>query len=74
MGKRNVDKQPNMTKFQIKPHTHRIRRGAMSTATAETSTVATAEVMRKSNEDDAILSIRDASINSLMLWILSMIS
>lgn len=46
----------------------------MSTATAETSTVATAEVMRKSNEDDAILSIRDASINSLMLWILSMIS
>lgn len=46
----------------------------MSTATAETSTVATAEVMRKSNEEDAILSMRDASINSLMLWILSMIS
>jgi len=53
---------------------HRIRRGAISTAIAETSTVATAEVTRKSNEDDAILSIRDASINSLMLWILSMIS
>ena len=74
MGKRNLDKQHSITKFQIKPHAHRIRRGAMSTATAETSTVATAEVMRKSNEDDAILSIRDASINSLMLWILSMIS
>lgn len=74
MGKRNLDKKPNMMKFQIKPHVHRIRRGTISTATAETSTVATAEVMRKSNDDDAILSIRDASISSLILWILSMIS
>ena len=74
LGKRNRERTPNMTKFQIKPQAHRISKGAISTATAETSTVATADVMRKSNEDDAMRSMRDASINSLMLWILSIIS
>jgi len=63
-----------MAKFQMNPQVHRINRGAISTATAETSTVATADVMRKSNEEDAIRSISDASISSLMLLILSTIS
>lgn len=74
MGSRNLEKNPNMTKFQMNPQVHRINRGAISTATAETSTVATADVMRKSNDEDAMRSIRETSINSLMLLILSTIS
>lgn len=74
MGKRNLETKPNMIKFQIKPQVQRMSSGAISTATAETLTVATAEVMRKSKADEAIRSIRDASISSLILSILSMMS
>lgn len=63
-----------MMKFHVKPQTQRIRRGPMSTATAATSTVATADVMRKSRDEDAILSIMEASIRSLIMSILSMIN
>ena len=63
-----------MMKFHIKPETQRIRRGPMSTATAATSTVAIADVMRKSRDDEAILSIIDASTRSVMVSILSTIN
>lgn len=74
MGNRNLETQPSITKFQMKPQVHRINKGAMSTATAETSTVAIAEVTRKSSEDEAMRSMRDASINSFILWIFSITS
>jgi hypothetical protein len=63
-----------MTKFHTKPETQRIKRGPMSTATAATSTVATADVMRKSREEEAMRSIIDASMRSLIVSILSMIN
>lgn len=63
-----------MMKFHMKPHVHKINNGAISTATAATSTVETAAVIRKSKDEEAILSIIDASISSLMVLIRSMIN
>ena len=74
MGRRYRENTVSMMKFQINPHAQMISKGPMSCATALTSTVATAAVMRKSREEEASRSIRDASINSLMVSIFSIMS